>query len=90
MHRYAGFLQTIENGFQICSTYVDRFEAFPLYGSINQSFIEQCRIIFIEIFGENINDQQPRSFLITDAVVMRSIDLVSGLLQQTKILREGP
>jgi hypothetical protein len=88
MHRYAGFLQTIENGFQICSTYVDRFGAFPLYGKIDQSFIEQSRIIFIEIFGENINDQQPRSFIITDAVVIRSIDLVSGLLQQTKILMD--
>jgi hypothetical protein len=88
MHRYAGLIQTIEYGFQICSTYVDRFEAFPLCGSINQSFIDQCRIIFIEIFGENIDDQQSRSFFITDAVVMRSIDLVSGLLQQTKILMD--
>jgi len=89
VQRYAAFLQTIEYGFEICSIYSDRFREFPLNGKIDELFIERCQEIFNEIFNDEVDGgEQTRIFLITDQVVVRAIDLVSGLLQQLKILMD--
>ncbi|CAF1476073.1 unnamed protein product, partial [Rotaria sordida] len=82
-------MQTLEFGFYLCVECVDRFKQFPSSGNINQSFIEHIEGIFHEIFYEQADvDKQLRQFIISNQVVLRAIDLVSGLLQQMKILMD--
>ncbi|CAF1529775.1 unnamed protein product, partial [Rotaria sordida] len=89
VHRYAAFLQTIEFGYDLCSIYADRFKEFPLCGSIDELFVERIEGIFREVFNEQVDgNTEHRVFFITDQVVLRAIDLVSGLLQQMKILMD--
>jgi len=81
-------LKTVEHGFDVCIIYLERFNSFPSHRCIDQLFCERCQDIFHEIFNDQVNEgvEKPQTFLINDSVVVRTIDLVSGLLQQTEIL----
>ncbi|CAF1276039.1 unnamed protein product [Rotaria sp. Silwood1] len=84
VHRYAAFMQTMKFGFDICIEYIDRYKQFPSSGSIDETFIERIESIFHELFCEQANVDK----VIIDQVVLRPIDLVSGLVQQMKILMD--
>ena len=89
VHRYAAFLQTIENGFSICREYVKRSQAFPEKGKIDRKLYEGINTIFDELFLANVDDDAvSRQFLIRNDVTTRAIDLVTGLLQQMKLLMD--
>ncbi|CAF4587783.1 unnamed protein product [Rotaria socialis] len=86
-HRFAPFIQTLEYRFDLCVKYSDRFERFPSSGKTGHDFVEHIEGIFQESFHEQTRvDKQLRQFFISDQLVVRAIDLVSGLLQQIKIL----
>ena len=38
VHRYSGFIQTIEYGFMMCSEYLGRFHAFPEARKVDEGF----------------------------------------------------
>ncbi|CAF2003360.1 unnamed protein product [Rotaria magnacalcarata] len=89
-HRLAAFRQIIEYGLDLCVEYADRFERFPSSGKIDHDFAERIEEIFQESFHKQTRvDKQLRQFFISDQVVVRAIDLVSGLVQQMKILLDG-
>ncbi|CAM4768176.1 unnamed protein product [Rotaria magnacalcarata] len=102
VHRYAAFIQTLEYGLDICMEFIDHFKEFPSDGNIDQSLIERIDGMFHELFHEQIGvdkqvhqllnnssvAKQVHQLLISDQVVVRAIDLVSGLLQQMKILMD--
>jgi len=89
VHRYAGFLQTIEFGYDMCSLYYDRFKKFLSLGIIDEVFVTRIKGIFNETFHVQAGvDKQNRIFLISDRVVLRAIRLVSGLLEQMKVLMD--
>ncbi|CAF2119304.1 unnamed protein product [Rotaria magnacalcarata] len=89
VHRYAAFIQTLEYGLDICMEFIDHFKEFPSDGNIDQSLIERIDGMFHELFHEQIGvDKQVHQLLNNDQVVVRAIDLVSGLLQQMKILMD--
>ncbi len=89
VHRYAGILQTIEYGFDICTVYLERYKEFPACGNVTELFSERCQGIFNEIFSDQVDtDDSGHVFFINDQVVGRAIDLVSGLLNQLKILMD--
>ncbi len=89
VHRFAAFLQTIEYGHDICSIYVDRFKHFPLLGNIDHLFIERTESIFNEMLSNQGDiDEKDRVFIISNEVILRAIDLVSGMLHQMKIFMD--
>ena len=89
VHRYAAFIQTIELGFNICGVYLGRFERFPSSGAIDETYVAGINDIFNEMFNDRVDASgNYRQFFISDDVVTRAIDLVSGLLQQMKILMD--
>jgi hypothetical protein len=91
VHRYAGFLQTIEYGHMMCCEYLVRFHTYPEGGKIDAGFSASMMDIFVEFFPEHVADGDDAgipSFRITDEVVVRAIDLVSGQLQQMKLLMD--
>lgn len=89
LHRYAAFLQTIENGFSICTEFSSRFGAFPEKGSINFEFFSTVESIFNDLFADTTDGcSATRRFIISDSVALRAIDLLSGLLQQMKLLMD--
>ena len=89
VHRYAGFLQCIEFGYDICMEYVARFEQFPVARNIEKVFVERAEGIFKEMFYKRMNDgNEEAQFIIRIEIVNRAIDLVSGLLQQLNILMD--
>ncbi len=54
---------------------------------IDEVFIQHIEGIFNEIFYDQLQvEKRNRVFLISDQVVIRAIDLVSGLQQQMQIL----
>ncbi|CAF4146235.1 unnamed protein product [Rotaria magnacalcarata] len=73
------------------------FSSFPKHSAenncrwkIDHDFAERIEEIFQESFHKQTRvDKQLRQFFISDQVVVRAIDLVSGLVQQMKILLDG-
>jgi len=89
MHRFAGLLQTIENGFNICNTYFERFGSFQVDGKVKGIFKDRCEGIYAEMFESQLNSLEENPvFFITDQVAERAIDMSSGLLQQLKLLMD--
>ena len=90
MHRFAAFLQTIENAHDICTVYVQRFEGFPVArNAIDESFIERIESIFTEIFQPSRSGSEGNPhFMINLDVANRAIDLTSGLIQQLNIFMD--
>lgn len=90
VHRFAAFLQTIENADEICSVYLERFKCFPLERSTaNPLFFENVTEIFGELFTQNTGGADScATFSISIEVVDRAIDLTSGLVQQLNIFMD--
>ena len=89
VHRYAGFLQTVEYGFLLCAKYVDGFDLFPADGKVDITFAGNIKTIFEEMFAQQLlATGERRPFLIHDDVVLRAIDLVSGQIQQMNLLMD--
>ena len=89
VHRYAAFFQTVENSFAICNQHLQQSQVFPEHGRIDSGFYGSIETIFEELFPNVVDDDGvSRQFLITDAVVTRAIDLVTGLFQQMKLLMD--
>ena len=89
VHRYAGFIQTVENGFFLCIEYLKHFKCFPEKGRVDELFYSSVEEIFIQMFPESIRDGvDTQCFFIGLDVVTRAIDLVSGQLQQMKLLMD--
>jgi hypothetical protein len=69
--------------------YLNRFKEFPSLGKIEDTFIEHVEIIFEEAFPlGTFLGEECRLFLISDDVVARAIDFVSGQIQQMKLLMD--
>ncbi len=76
-------------GFNICTVYRERFKRFPSSGAIDGIYMERVDDIFNQMFNDRVDAiMKRRQFFISDDVVVRAIDLVSGLLQQMKILMD--
>lgn len=89
VHRYAGLLQALEYGFLLCAKYADAFQLFPADGKVDGAFAGNIRTIFEEMFAQQLLDtEDKRPFMIDDDVVARAIDLVSGQIQQMKVLMD--
>ena len=73
----------------MCATYHERYERFPASRCLDKYFIERVETIFHEMFLDGHDaSANTHQFFINDNVVSRAIDLVSGLLQQLKILMD--
>ena len=52
VHRYEAFLQTIEDAYDVCTVYVERFTAFPgARTDLDDQFVERIEGIFGELFA---------------------------------------
>lgn len=66
-----------------------RVERFPSSGAVDNIYVSRIDDIFNEMFNDRVDASiEYRQFFISDDVVARAIDLVSGLLQQMKILMD--
>lgn len=73
----------------MCGEYLRRHLLFPEDGRIDEEFFISMNEVFNELFSSYISgDQLNQPLIISEEVVIRAIDLVSGQLQQMNILMD--
>ncbi|CAF3480421.1 unnamed protein product [Rotaria socialis] len=83
VHRIVGICQTIELASNMFKEYIAKFGYFEDY-QVSEEFTSKCKSLFFELYGSSIDDN--RRFYITIDVVERAIDVVSGNIEQYKLL----
>jgi len=83
VHRIAGLCQIIEFSWDIVKGFVQRHGGFEDH-SISNEFVNKCELLFVELYTSCIENN--RSFFISIDVVERAIDVISGNLEQYKLL----
>ncbi|CAF3801530.1 unnamed protein product [Rotaria sp. Silwood1] len=83
VHRLAGLCQIIEFASDMVKAFVQRHGGFE-DESISNEFLTKCELLFFELHGSSIENN--RSFYISSDVVERAIDVISGNLEQYKLL----
>jgi hypothetical protein len=83
VHRIAGLCQIIEFAWNIVEIFVQRHGGFEDH-SISNEFLTKCELLFVELYGPCIEDN--RRFYISIDVVERGIDIITGNLEQYKLL----
>ncbi|CAF3328570.1 unnamed protein product [Rotaria socialis] len=83
VHRLAGLFQIIELASDMLTIFVERYEGFEDQSASND-FVVKCESLFTEIYDSNIENN--RRFFIPIDVVERAIDVISGNLEQYKLL----
>lgn len=87
IHRVVGFCQMIEYSFDMVNILAERFNGFENQ-STSSEFLMKCETLFGELYESSINNN--RCFLISADVVERTIDVISGNLEQYKLLMFVP
>ncbi|CAM4983597.1 unnamed protein product [Rotaria socialis] len=83
VHRIAGLCQIIELTSGVFKAFIERYGCFE-DNSISNEFIFKCETLFSELYGSYITNN--RCFYISIDVVERAIDVISGNLEQYKLL----
>ncbi|CAM4780095.1 unnamed protein product [Rotaria magnacalcarata] len=83
VHRIAGLCQIIELTSGVFKAFIERYGCFE-DNSISNEFISKCETLFSELYGSYITNN--RCFYISIDVVERAIDVISGNLEQYKLL----
>lgn len=83
VHRIAGLCQIIELASNMFKEYIERFGYFEDC-QVSEEFTSKCKLLFFELYGSFIDDN--RRFCITIDAVERAIDVVSGNIEQYKLL----
>ncbi|CAF4822202.1 unnamed protein product [Rotaria socialis] len=87
VHRIAGLCQIIELTSGVFKALIERYGCFE-ENSISNEFVSKYEALFCEFYGSYITNN--RCFYISIDVVERAIDIISGNLEQYKLLMLTP
>ncbi|CAF3383594.1 unnamed protein product [Rotaria socialis] len=87
VHRIAGLCQIIELTSGVFKALIERYGCFE-ENSISNEFVSKYKALFCEFYGSYITNN--RCFYISIDVVERAIDIISGNLEQYKLLMLTP
>ncbi len=87
VHRIAGICQIVELSWDMVKLFIERYGGFK-DNFISSEFLANCELLFVNHYASCIENN--RTFFITIDVVERAIDVISGNLEQYKLMMFVP